>query len=284
VPRTAYVNGRFVPMRAAGVAVEDRGLQLADSVYEVILVHAGRLVDEAPHLDRLERSLGEVRMAPAMGRAALRCVMGEVLRRNRIASGMLYVQMTRGTAPRSAAFPPDSETTLIMYARALPPPDPEAVTDGVAVITVPDIRWGRRDIKSTSLLPNVLAKQRAVDEGCFDAWQVDADGFVTEASAANAWIVTPDRHLLTRPVSPDILAGVTRATAIELAREMNVRFVERPFTAQEAKTAVEAFQTNASITVVPVTRIDGVAIGDGKPGPITMTLVRRYFDYMSGGG
>lgn len=271
-------------MREAGVAVEDRGLQFADSVYEVILVYAGRLIDEAPHLDRLERSLGEVRMAPAMARAALQCVMREVVRRNRIASGMLYVQMTRGTAPRSAAFPPNPVTTVIMYARAFPPLDPEAVTDGVAVITVPDMRWGRRDIKSTSLLPNVLAKQRAVDEGCFDAWQVDADGFVTEGSAANAWIVTPDRHLLTRPTSPDILAGITRATAIELAREMNVRFVERPFTVEEAKTAVEAFQTNASITVVPVTRIDGTAIGDGKPGPVTMTLVRRYRDYMSGGG
>ncbi len=284
MPRTAYVNGRFVPMRDAGVAVEDRGLQFADSVYEVILVHGARLVDEAPHLDRLERSLGEVRMAPAMGRAALESVMREVVRRNRVRWGMVYVQMTRGTAPRGAAIPPDAETTLIIYARAIAPPDPEALKDGVAVITTPDIRWGRRDIKSTSLLPNVLAKQRAVDEGCFDAWQVDADDFVTEASAANAWIITPDRHLLTRPISPDILAGITRATAIELAREMNIRFVERPFTVAEAKGALEAFQTNASIMVMPVTRIDGQAIGDGKPGPVTMTLMRRYLEYASEGG
>ena len=278
--RIAYVNGRYVPIRQPSIEVEDRGLQFADSVYEVILVRGGTLVDEEPHLDRLERSRGEIRLAPAMSRWALKLVMRQVLRRNRIGDGMLYLQVTRGSAPRNPAFPADTRPSLIVTARHLAPLDPKALADGVAVTTLPDLRWKRCDIKSVTLLPNVLAKQQALDTGFFDAWLVGEDGFVTEGTASNAWIVTVDGDLVTRPASPVILRGVTRMTAIRLAGELKIPFVERPFSLTEAKAAREAFLTNASVTVLPVTRIDDAVIGGGRAGPLTMALVKRYRAYM----
>ena len=280
--RIAYVNGRYQPFLEPAVPAEDRGLQFADSVYEVILLRGGRPVDEGPHLDRLERSLKELRLPSPMSRRALKAVGREVARRNRIRDGILYMQVTRGTAPRSAApFPADVPATLIMTARRVRPFDPAALADGLAVKTVPDIRWGRRDIKTTGLLPNALAKQRAIDEGFADAWQVDGEGFVTEGSASNAWIVTADKELLTRPRSEDILWGITRRTVLRLAEDLGVRFTERPFTVAEAREASEAFLTSASSYVMPVTRIDDKVIGNGRAGEVTTALGDRYLGYMS---
>ena len=279
--RIAYVNGRYIPIREPSIEVEDRGLQFADSVYEVILVRAGRPIDEGAHLDRLERSLREIHLAPPMARRALKLVMGQVLRRNRIGDGMLYLQVTRGAAPRNPAFPEETRPSLIMTARRLAQPDPVAVAEGVAVTALADLRWKRCDIKSVSLLPNVLAKQQALDAGFFDAWLVGEDGDVTEGSASNAWIVTANGALITRPASSAILRGVTRMTAIRLAGEMGIVFVERPFGLDEAKAAREAFVTSASATILPVTRIDETVIGDGRAGPLTLALVEGYREYMT---
>ncbi|MGQ0664323.1 MAG: D-amino-acid transaminase [Pseudomonadota bacterium] len=281
--RIAYVDGRYLPLAAAGVNVEDRGLQFADSVYEVILVERGRLVDETPHLDRLDRSLKEIRMAAGVSRPALKCIIREVLRLNRIDHGMLYIQATRGAAPRNPAFPAIARTTIIMTARQLPPASPQRLAEGIAVMTIPDIRWGRCDIKSVALLANVLAKQGALEAGYFDAWQVDADGYVTEGSASNAWIVTTDKELLTRPATAAILKGVTRATVIALAAQLDIKVVERRFSVAEAKSAAEAFQTNASARIAPVTRIDDSVIGNGQAGSMTMALIDRYRRYTAAG-
>ena len=279
--RIAYVNGRYVPIREPSIEVEDRGLQFADSVYEVILIRAGRPVDEGAHLDRLERSLREIHLAPPMARQALKLIMGQVLRRNRIGDGMLYLQVTRGAAPRNSAFPEETRPSLIMTARRLAQPEPIAVTKGVAVTALADLRWKRCDIKSVALLPNVLAKQQALDAGFFDAWLIGEDGDVTEGSASNAWIVTANGELITRPASSAILRGVTRMTAIKLAGKMGVIFIERPFGLDEAKAAREAFVTSASATILPVTRIDETVIGDGRAGPLTLALVEGYRKYMT---
>ncbi|MDP7241269.1 MAG: D-amino-acid transaminase [Rhodospirillales bacterium] len=279
--RIAYVNGRYVPISQPSVEVEDRGLQFADSVYEVILVSGGKPVDEEPHLDRLERSMGEIHLAPAMSRRALKLILRRVLRRNRINDGMLYLQVTRGAAPRNPAFPSDTRPSLIVTARRLAPMNPKDLAEGVAVTALPDLRWKRCDIKSVALLPNILAKQQALDAGFFDAWLVGEDGLVTEGSASNAWIVTADGDLVTRPASPAILRGVTRMTAIRLAGELKIPFVERPFSLAEAKAAREAFLTSASATVLPVVCIDEAVIGDGRAGPLTMALIKRYRAYLS---
>jgi D-alanine transaminase len=281
--RIAYVNGRYVPIRQPSVEVEDRGLQFADSVYEVILVCSGTLVDEEPHLDRLERSLGEIHLGPAMSRRSLKLVMRHVLRRNRIGDGMLYVQVTRGAAPRNPAFPAATRPSLMVTARRLLPLNPDALAAGVSVTALPDLRWKRCDIKSVALLPNILAKQQALDGGFFDAWMIGEDGFVTEGSASNAWIVTAAGDLVTRPAGPAILRGVTRMTAIRLAGELKMPFVERPFGLAEAKSAREAFLTSASAYVLPVVRIDEAVIGDGRAGPLTMALIKRYQAYMAQG-
>ncbi len=282
--RIAYVDGQYLPVREAGVNVWDRGLQFGDSVYEVILVHAGRPVDEEPHLDRLDRSLTEVRMTWPRPRSAFRVVMREIIRRNRIHHGLIYLQVTRGVAPRDAAFPKAPKPTLFMFAKRIPPLEPDKLGDGVGVITVPDIRWERRDIKTTMLLPNVLAKQQAVDAGVFDAWMVDPEGLVTEGTASNAFIVTKDKELITRPVSHDILKGITRMTMKRLAERLGMAFVERPFTVDEAKEAVEAFLTNASVYLVPVTRIDDTSIGNGRAGSVTTALAEIYRTYIAGEG
>lgn len=282
--RVAYVNGRYLPISDPAVPVEDRGLQFADSVYEVVLISAGRPIDEEPHLDRLNRSLGELGLAWPVSRAALKTITREVLHRNRIRDGIVYMQITRGAAPRNAApFPAGLPTTLIMTARRVGTLDPEKIVDGIGVKTVPDIRWGRRDIKTTGLLPNALAKQSAIDAGFADAWQVDPEGYVTEGSASNAWIVTTDNQLVTRPRSSEILWGITRARTMELAKSLGIEFVERPFTVAEAKTAKEAFLTSASSYVMPVTRIDDASIGNGQAGSVTMALAKGYLAYMTEG-
>ncbi|MDJ0950500.1 MAG: D-amino-acid transaminase [Alphaproteobacteria bacterium] len=277
--RIAYVNGRYLPHRRAAVHVEDRGYQFADGVYEVIAVRGGGLVDEEPHLDRLDRSLAELRIAPPMGRGALKVILREVMRRNLVRDGMIYLQVSRGVAPRDHSFPARARPALVVTARHKQPPAGAAVEQGVGVVTVEDIRWKRCDIKSVSLLPNVLAKQDALDAGAFDAWMVGADGRITEGSASNAWIITKGREVITRPPSQEILDGVTRRAVKALARQEGLSYVERAFSVAEAKSATEAFLTSTSARILPVTRIDDVRLGDGKPGPLTRKLLRLYADY-----
>ncbi|HZS83769.1 MAG TPA: D-amino-acid transaminase [Stellaceae bacterium] len=280
--RVAYVNGRYLPHGDAAVHIEDRGYQFADGVYEVIAVRGGRLVDEAPHLDRLDRSLAELRIAPPMSRRALGLVLREVVRRNRVADGIVYLQATRGVARRDHPFPPASRTALVVTARRARPPNRKAIEEGIKVITIPDIRWARCDIKSVSLLPNVLGKQRARESGAYEAWQVDRDGMVTEGTSTNAWIVTPAGELVTRQTDHAILNGITRRALVAIARQEGLAFVERPFSVGEAKEAREAFLTSTTAPVLSVVRIDDAVIGDGRPGPLGRRLFALYAAHAEG--
>ncbi|HEX3483970.1 MAG TPA: D-amino-acid transaminase [Micropepsaceae bacterium] len=276
--RIAYVDGRYVPHASASVHVEDRGLQFADSIYEVCAILDGRLMDEQGHLDRLERSLGALAIQMPMGREPLRAVMREMIRRNRLKNGMLYLQITRGAHRRDHPMPVVHRSSLIMTARPISIAAVEKRrAEGIAVVTLPDIRWGRCDIKTTGLLPNVMAKTEARKMGAFEAWLVDRDGRVTEGASTNAWIVTDDGVLVTRNVSSNILAGVTRLGVLNaLAREGFNAIEERAFTVAEATVAREAFVTSASGGVLPVTSIDGHRVGDGKSGAATRRIHRLY--------
>jgi len=282
MPRLAYVNGRYEPHRDACVHIEDRGYQFADGVYEVIPVIAGRMVDEEPHLDRLGYSLGELRIAWPVCRPVLRFIMRELLQRNGVADGSIYMQVTRGVAPRDHKFPARSKPSLVLTTKQSRPPAPGLAANGVAVVTRPDIRWRRCDIKSVSLLPNILGKQQAVEDGAFEAWLVDDDGFITEGTSTNAWIITPSGLLTTRDRSPEILSGITRRAVLQLVRESGIGFEERRFSVAEAVSAREAFLTSSSSHVLPVTRIDGQPIGDGKPGDLTLRLRDIYLGYATG--
>src|SRR5215475_6823248 len=279
--RIAYVNGRYRPHRDALVSVEDRGFQFADGVYEVCEVREGRLVDERRHMTRLMRSLAELRIGLAMPLSALSVVLHETVRRNRVRNGVVYLQMTRGVARRDFAFPASATMpSVVVTAR----PHDNAKTEkmaaaGIAVVTVADNRWARPDIKSVSLLPNVLAKQAARDVGAREAWFVDASGFVTEGSSSNAWIVTADGSLVTRPADHGILRGVARTVVLDVAQAHGLRVEERPFKVEEAYAAREAFMTAATQIVLPVVRIDGRPIGSGRPGPIATALRRDFHRY-----
>jgi D-alanine transaminase len=275
--RFAYVNGRYLPHAEAMVHVEDRGYQFADGVYEVIAVHRGRFVDEQPHLERLDRSLFELKIGWPMSPPALKLVMRELVRRNGLHDGSIYVQITRGVAPREHAFPKHRVAPgLVMTTRRAKSLPVSALRDGVAVVTIPDIRWGRCDIKSVGLLPNVLGKQAAVEAGAYEAWQVSASGVVTEGTSTNAWIVTREGRVVTHPPGPQILSGVTRLTVLRLAAESQIAVEERPFTLAELRSAQEAFLTSTSSHVLPVTRIDGEPVGDGRPGRIARRLRELY--------
>ena len=283
--RYAYVNGRYVPFRDAQVHVEDRGYQFADSVYEVCEVRGGRLIDARRHLDRLERSLGALRIPMPMARAALLVVLREVAGRNRIRYGIVYLQVTRGVARRDHAFPsPDVAPNLVVTARPLNRARNEALAaSGIAVVSVPDDRWGRVDIKTTGLLPNVLARQAAIDQGARDAWFVDRSGAVTEASSANAWIVTAQGIVVTRRADHAILAGITRAVLFEVLKAQGLTVEERAFTLEEAYAAREAFETSASQIVMPVVSIDGRTVGNGRPGLLAEALRREYHRFAEAG-
>ena len=276
MPRQAYVNGRYVPHGSAAVHIEDRGYQFADGVYEVVPVANGTLVDEGPHLDRLERSLNELRIALPMSRSALKLASRELMRRNRLTNGFLYMQVTRGVAPRDHKFPKAAKPALVMTTRQMKPPSGKVLAEGVGVITAPDLRWKRCDIKSVSLLPNILAKQKAVEAGAYEAWQVDSDGRVTEGTSTNAWIVTQEGELVTRDASNSILNGITRLRLLHLLDSEGVSFSERPFTVEEARKAREAFITSSTNFVMPVTRIDGQPVGNGHPGILTTKLREQY--------
>jgi D-alanine transaminase len=276
--RIAYVNGRYRPYRQAMVHVEDRGYQFSDGVYEVCEVRDGRLVDERRHLARLGRSLAALRIAAPMSDAGLAAVLRETVARNRVRNGIVYLQVTRGVARRDHAFPVShAAPAMVVTARRLDRSrSAQEAAQGVSVVTLPDNRWGRVDIKSISLLPNVLAKQAAREQGAREAWFVDRDGLITEGSSSNAWIVTTDGRLLTRPADHAILRGVARTVVIDVAAAHNLKLEERPFTVEEAYAAREAFMTAASQIVLPVVRIDGRPIGQGTPGAIA-TALRRDF-------
>ena len=277
--RTAYVNGAFLPLGARAITVEDRGFQLGDAIYEVWAVRRGRLVDAPGHFARLTRSLAEIGMAPVMSDAALQAVLKETLRRNRVQDGLVYLQISRGAAPRDHGFPPPTvKPTIVVTAKALESRALDAQAEiGVRVITLPDERWARCDIKSVGLLPNVLAKQKARTSGAFEAWLVDSDGRVTEGASTTAWIVDGEGRLRTRALSHQILPGVTRGTIMEIAHERQLRVVEEPFTPAEARAAREAFLTSAINGAMPIISIDDKIIGDGKPGPIAAALRAAYY-------
>jgi D-alanine transaminase len=256
------------------VSIEDRGYQFSDGIYEVCEVRGGAIIDERRHLERLRRSLGELRMAMPVSQSALAVIMRETIRRNRVRDGIVYVQMTRGVARRDFSFPPPGTApSLVVTARSLDMSGNEKkAQQGIAVITVPESRWARPDIKSISLLPNVLAKQAARDRGAGEAWFVDPDGRVTEGASSNAWIVTRDGKVVTRPADNGILRGITRTVLIGVIKAQNLVFEERPFTVEEAYRAGEAFVTAASQIVMPVVRIDDRTVGGGAPGPVAKAL------------
>jgi D-alanine transaminase len=276
--RIAYVNGQYLPHAQARVGIEDRGYQFADGVYEVCEVRGGRLVDEARHMARLDRSLKELRIGHPMAPSALAVVMRETIRRNRVTDGIVYVQVTRGEMRRDFPFPPEgTRPSVVVTARSHDVARLEKqAADGIAVITTPDLRWQRVDIKSVALLPNVLAKQAAREAGAKEAWMVDAKGYVTEGASSNAWIVSRDNRLITRALGTGILPGITRSVVIDLARAQGLSFEERAFTVEEAYGAREAFVTSASQIVMPVVAIDGRPVGNGAPGLIS-TALRRDF-------
>jgi D-alanine transaminase len=283
--RYAYVNGRYLPMRDAVVHVEDRGYQFADGVYEVCEVRGGRLIDERRHMGRLARSLGELRIRMPMSLAALGIVLREVIARNRIGYGIVYLQVTRGVARRDHGFPaPPVPPSVVVTARALNKARNEALAArGIAVISMLDNRWGRVDIKTIGLLPNVLARQAAIEQGARDAWFVDKDGAVTEGASTNAWIVTAAGTVVTRPADHTILRGITRTVLFDAMKAQGLAIEERAFTLKEAYAAREAFVTAASQIVVPVVRIDDHMIGDGKPGPIALALRREFHRFAETG-
>ena len=279
--RIAYVNGRYLPRAQAAVSIEDRGYNFADGVYEVCEVRGGRLIDERRHIDRLKRSLAELRIAEPMSPAALGHVLRETVRRNRVHDGIVYMQVSRGIARRDHAFPPEgTKPSLMVTARSSDIAANEKIAaEGIAVITVPDERWARVDIKSISLLPNVLAKQAAREQGAREAWLVDKSGKITEGSSSNAWIINRDGKLLTRSLGRDILAGITRTVLLDVIKAHDLVLEERSFTVEEAYAAREAFVTSATQAVMPVVRINGRPVGNGAPGIVASALRRDYHRY-----
>jgi D-alanine transaminase len=278
--RFAYVNGRFVRHGEAVVHIEDRGYQLADGVYEVWAVFGGKLADAEGHFARLWRSLDELRIAHPMSEAALTLVLREAVRRNKVREGLCYLQVTRGVAKRDHAFPnPAVLPSIVITAKSVDRAAADAkAAQGASVISVPENRWGRCDIKSIGLLPNALAKQAARERGAIEAWFVDDMGLVTEGASSNAWIIDAEGALRTRDTNANILRGVTRSTLLEVIRESGLPFSEKPFTIAEAQGAREAFITGAGSLLTPIVRIDGVTLGDGKPGEVATRLRRLYIE------
>ncbi|MEP6566767.1 MAG: D-amino-acid transaminase [Mesorhizobium sp.] len=279
MPRIAYVNGRYVAHADAAVHIEDRGYQFADGVYEVCEVARGFIVDMPRHLARLNRSLTELSIDWPVTQGVLPLLLREVVRRNHVANGLVYVQVTRGVASRDFLFPADTMPSLVITAKKA---DPAAATKraetGIKIITVPENRWDRVDIKSVGLLPNVLAKQKAKEAGAQEAWFVDTDGIVKEGGSSNAWIVTRDGVLVTRPAEHGILRGITRTTMFEVAAKLGLKIEERGFSVAEAKAAREAFISSATTIAMPVVAIDGDPVANGHPGSVTLSLRQAFFD------
>ena len=281
----AFVNGRYVRSVEAVVNVEDRGYQFADGVYEVIAVTEFRMIDLEAHLDRLARSLAELGIAWPCRRRVLSLILAKVLKRNHLKDGTVYLQISRGVAKRNHAFPIKKvRSSLVVTVSKLGRPSAQKFIEGVKVVTMPENRWRRPDIKSVSLLPNVLAKQFAYENDSFETWFLDPDETITEGSSTNAWIVLPEGEIVTRQLGIKILGGITRMKLIALARARNMCITERPFSLQDALNADEAFITSTTSLVMPVIEIDGKKIGAGKPGPVTKNLLKLYDRYCSRGG
>ncbi len=279
MPRIAYVNGRYVAHADACVHIEDRGYQFADGVYEVCEVARGYIMDMTRHLDRLGRSLSELQIAWPMSRVALEIVIGEVVRRNRVTNGIVYLQVTRGVAGRDFLFPADTKPSLVVTSKKVDPAiAARRAENGIKVITLPENRWDRVDIKSVGLLPNVLAKEKAKAAGAQEAWFVDAEGYVKEGGSSNAWIVTKDGVLVTRPAEHGILRGITRTTLFDVVDRLGLKIEERGFSVAEAKAAREAFISSATTIAMPVVAIDGTPVANGHPGSVVLSLREAFFD------
>lgn len=276
--RIVFVNGEFVEFAAAKISIMDRGFLFADGIYEVSAVLQGRLVDNAAHLTRLERSLGEIGIRNPYTPAEWERIQTELIARNGLTEGGIYWQVTRGVAERDFAYAEDLTPSVVMFTQAKSLLDSPLATRGATVITVPDLRWARRDIKSIALLPQVLAKQAAARAGATEAWMVEDGDLVTEGASSTAFILTADRRLVTRPFTRSVLPGVTRQAVVALLAETDLVLEERPFTVAEAKAAQEAFYTSASSFVAPVVAIDGHPVGTGTPGPVALALRRLYID------
>lgn len=275
--RIAYIDGCYQPLNEPAVMIEDRGYQFADGVYEVCAIRNGQLLDETEHLDRLDYSLKELDIGAPMARPALQAVMRETIRRNRFHNGLLYMQVTRGVAPRDHAYANNLRPVLVMTVRPIDAARRAGImANGIEVITVPDQRWSRCDIKSISLLPNVMARQAARDAKVQEAWQIDPQGMITEGAATNAWIVDAQSQLRTRPAASDILNGIVRQVLVKLAAEQGIFFCEEAFSLDEALAAQECFSTASTMTVFPVVKIDGKQIADGRPGKIAQSLSVAY--------
>ncbi len=274
--RITYVNGRYVPHEEAVVNIEDRGYQFADAVYEVMSILDGKLCHRDKHMSRLDRSLSELKIEWPVSRRVLPIIIGQVVARNHVRNGLVYIQVSRGVAHRNHLFPKDTIPSLVVDCWAQKPPSVEMVASGVAVVSRPDQRWKRPDIKTVALLPNLLARQSAKEDGAFEAWLVNKKGFVTEGCATNAYIVDDHGVIFTHPADSNILGGVTRSNLLEVAHQAGIQIKERPFTLAEARAAREAFLTGTTVTVMPVVRLDGHLVGDGKPGALTLKLREFY--------
>jgi len=276
-----YLNGEYLPADEAKVSIFDRAFLMGDGIYEVTSVLGGRLIDFAGHVARLQRSLGELGMEMPMPVEELLEVHRELVRRNEVVEGGVYLQITRGVAPRDFLMPKGLKPTVVLFTITVALTDSPTAKKGLSVVSADDIRWGRRDIKTVQLLAPSMAKTAAKAAGADDAWLVE-DGFVTEGSSNNAYIVTREGTIVTRELSNDILHGITRAAVLRFAREAQMKVEERPFTIAEAQAAAEAFITSATSFVTPVVKIDGVEIGDGQPGPVARRLREIYFEESAG--
>lgn len=280
--RFAYVNGRYVPHHEAAVHIEDRGYQFGDGIYEVVLMISGKLADCEGHLRRLRRSLDELSLSSPISETALRQIMKRLSRLNRLKTGIIYIQITRGVARRDHKFPQDNRPSLVMTVKHLSVDTGQQLA-GKSAITVPDQRWERRDIKTIQLLPNCLAKQAAAEKGAYEAILVMPDGTVSEGSSSNVWILTDDGQLITRQADEDILNGITRRSIQRLATERQLEIIERPFTVAEMMAAQEVFVTSATSMVTAMTQIDDKAINDGGVGRIASALKADYINYIQAG-
>jgi len=276
-PRIVYVNGRFRPIEEATVPIMDRGFLFGDGIYEVTAVLDGKFIDNEPHLQRLDRSLGEIGIRNPHSMKEWIAIQRELISRNNLTEGSVYIEVTRGVFEREFTCPPDIPPTVVMFTQARKLREHPTANTGVAIITVPDLRWARRDIKSTALLAQVLAKQAAKAAGVAEAWMVQ-DGFVTEGASSTAFIITENREIVTRPLSNAVLPGITRQAVMALAAKHGLTCVERLFTVEEAKTAQEIFFTSATTFVMPVVAIDGEIVGGGQPGPLARELRKFYFE------
>lgn len=277
MPRTVYVNGVYADESEACVSVFDRAFLFADAVYEVSAVLDGKLVDNTAHMARLKRSVGELRMAMPCDEDELVAIQREVIRRNELVEGSIYLQVSRGAADRDFKFPAAATPGLVMFTQARRLIDDPLAARGMSIITVPDIRWKRRDIKTVGLLGSSMARQQAADAGVDDAWMVE-DGLVTEGTSNNAFIVNEEGRIITRHLGNDILHGITRAAVLELSRRTDTVVEERPFSVAEAMRATEAFITSSTAFVLPVVRIDNHPVGTGTPGPLSARLRQLYIE------